>query len=315
MVLTITLNPAIDKTIELEKLVPKSLNKVLCTHLDVGGKGINVSRVLRTLGTDSLALGFIAGRAGRFIEEKLREMDIDTAFVEIEGETRTNLKIFDQSEKEITEINESGASATNEDLIRLVDVLSSKISKETIVVLSGSAPKSLGDDVYEKLTSHSKTLGAKVFLDVDGKWFRQGILAKPDFIKPNKSELEHYFGEKIDSEEKMVKAIRYFLDLGIEFVFVTLGTEGAYFGSKASIYKMEPLNVDAHSSVGAGDAFVGAIVHAISSELDVESMLKLALATSAGAVTTIGTKPPQYAWIEEHFDKVNLKKINLGGQS
>ena len=310
MVLTVSLNPAIDKTIELEKLVPRSLNKELCTHQDVGGKGINVSRVLRMLGTDSLALGFIAGQAGRFIEDKLREMDIDTAFVEIDGETRTNLKIFDQSEKEITEINEPGANATEENLLKLIDVLNDNISKDTIVVLSGSAPKSLGDDVYEKLTSHSRSLGAKVFLDVDGKWFNQGIKAKPDFIKPNRSELEHYFGEKIDNDEKMISAIQYFLELGIENVFVTLGTEGAYFGSDSAIYKMEPLEVDAHSSVGAGDAFVGAVVHAVCTELDIESLLKLAVATSAGAVTTIGTKPPEYGWIEAHFDKVKLKKIN-----
>ncbi len=315
MVLTITLNPAIDKTIELEKLVPKSLNKVLCIHQDIGGKGINVSRVLRTLGTDSSALGFIAGQAGRFIEEKMNTLAIHTAFVEIEGETRTNLKIFDQSEKEITEINELGASATEEDLMKLIEVLSAKISSGTIVVLSGSAPKSLGDDVYEKLTSRSKALGAKVFLDVDGNWFSQGIKAKPNFIKPNKSELELYFGDKIDNEDQMVKAILHFLELGIEYVFVTLGTEGAYFGSNAFIYKMDPLKVEAHSSVGAGDAFVGAIVHAICEELDVESMLKLAVATSAGAVTTIGTNPPEYGWIEAHFDKVKLKKINLGGQS
>lgn len=315
MVLTITLNPAIDKTIELEKLVPRRLNKVLCTHQDVGGKGINVSRVLKVLGTDSLALGFIAGQSGKIIEDKLKMMDIETAFVEIEGETRTNLKIFDQYDKEITEINEAGASATEEDLKSLIGVLSNKTRQDTIVVLSGSAPKSLGDDVYEKLTSQSKALGAKVFLDVDGEWFRQGIKAKPNFIKPNRSELEQYFGTIIDNEKKMVEAIQYFLAFGVEYVFVTLGTEGAYFGSNASIYKMEPLVVDAHSSVGAGDAFVGAIVHAIFSKLDVESMLKLAVATSAGAVTTIGTNPASHEWIKAHLDKVILKKINLGGQS
>lgn len=308
-VLTITLNPAIDKTIEIERLMPRSLNKVLSTHYDVGGKGINVSKVLKNLGTNSLALGFIAGASGQFIKNKLKEMAIETAFIEIEGETRTNLKIFDRSDKEITEINEPGANATEKDLKALLKMLDEEVANDCVVVLSGSAPKSLGQDVYKVLTAYVKSKGAKVFLDVDGEGFKQGIEAKPSYIKPNKTELELFFNEKLDSEEKMVKAIRYFINIGIEHVFITLGKNGAYYGSHAALYKIAPLTVEAHSSVGAGDAFVGAVVHSMINQLDLETMLKLAVATSAGSVTTVGTKPVEMKWIKAHMQNVKLEQI------
>ena len=310
-IITITLNPAIDKTIEVPNLNLEQLNKVEAMRSDVGGKGINVSRVLKALGSDSLAMGFAAGNAGQFILQGLTSQGIDHDFITVEGETRTNLKVFDRSTTQITEINEPGPPVNEDQLEAFEEHLKSQVTSETLVVLSGSIPKTLPSSTYAVLIKMIKEQGAKVFLDADGEVFRAAVNERPNFIKPNKDELERFFGKKLITDEDVIEAIRYFVELGVEHVFITMGKEGSYYGSKEHFYKMLPLKVLAHSSVGAGDAFVAAVTHAISKGVDLETMLKLAVATSAGAVTTVGTNPASAEWIDAHIGQVKLQR--LGG--
>ena len=310
-IITITLNPAIDKTIEVLDFKLEQLNKVEAMRSDVGGKGINVSRVLKALGSESLAMGFAAGNAGQVILQGLTSQGIDHDFITVEGETRTNLKVFDRSTTQITEINEPGPPVNEEQLETFEERLKSQMTSETLVVLSGSIPKTLPSSTYAVLIKMIKEQGAKLFLDADGEVFRAAVDERPNFIKPNKDELERYFGKKLITDEDVIEAIRYFVGLGIEQVFITMGKEGSYYGSKEHFYKMSPLKVQAHSSVGAGDAFVAAVTHAISKGVDLETMLKLAVATSAGAVTTVGTNPASAEWIDAHIGQVKLQR--LGG--
>ena len=310
-IITITLNPAIDKTIEVPNLNLEQLNKVEAMRSDVGGKGINVSRVLKALGSDSLAMGFAGGNAGQFILQGLSSQGIVHDFITVEGETRTNLKVFDQSTTQITEINEPGPDVRDAHLSDLKERLKRQMTSETLVVLSGSIPKTLPSSTYAELIKMIKEQGAKVFLDADGEVFRTAVGERPNFIKPNNDELERYFGKKLNTEDDILEAIRYFVELGVEHVFITMGKEGSYYGSKEHFYKMSPLKVQAHSSVGAGDAFVAAVTHAVSKDEDLENMLRLAVATSAGAVTTVGTNPASAEWIDTHIDQVKLQR--LGG--
>ncbi len=310
-IITITLNPAIDKTIEVLNLKLEQLNKVEAMSSDVGGKGINVSRVLRSLGSESLAMGFAGGNAGLFILQGLSSQGINHDFITVEGETRTNLKVFDQSTTQITEINEPGPAVNEAQLELLKERLKEKMTTETMVVLSGSIPKTLPSSTYAVLIKMIKEQGAKVFLDADGDVFRAAVDERPDFIKPNKDELERYFGKKLINDDDVLEAIQYFVELGVEHVFITMGKEGSYYGSKEHFYKMSPLKVQAHSSVGAGDAFVAAVTHAVSKGEALETMLRLAVATSAGAVTTVGTNPATKTWVDAHIDQVKLQR--LGG--
>lgn len=310
-IITITLNPAIDKTIEVPNLNLEQLNKVEAMRSDVGGKGINVSRVLKALGSDSLAMGFAGGNAGQFILQGLSSQGIVHDFITVEGETRTNLKVFDQSTTQITEINEPGPDVRDAHLNDLKERLKRQMTSETLVVLSGSIPKTLPSSTYAELIKMIKEQGAKVFLDADGEVFKTAVGERPNFIKPNKDELERYFGKKLITEDDILEAIRYFVEIGVEHVFITMGKEGSYYGSKEHFYKMSPLKVRAHSSVGAGDAFVAAVTHAVSKDEDLENMLRLAVATSAGAVTTVGTNPASAEWIDAHIGQVKLQR--LGG--
>lgn len=308
-VITVTLNPAMDKTIEVEHLIPESLNKVITQRSDIGGKGINVSRVLKVLGTESLAAGFVAGGTGKAIIDGLEQIGIRQKMTQVIGETRTNLKIFDRTSRQITEINESGPEVENADMMDLAYGLATIASDDCLFVFSGSIPKGLSQDCYAELIEAVKEKGAHVFLDADNEAFKHAVEALPDMIKPNKVELERYFNRIMKDETDIITSIEHFLNKGIKHVFVTMGNQGAYYGSGDIFYKMYPLKVDAHSSVGAGDAFVGAACHAFVEGYDIERMLKWCVATSAGAVATIGTNPAELGWILDNVPRVMIKRI------
>lgn len=312
-VVTVTLNPAVDKTLEVERLIPEALNKVISHRSDIGGKGINVSRVLKAIGTESTAAGFIAGGTGKAVTDGLDRMGIEHKMIEVQGETRTNLKIFDCTTRQITEINEAGPEIDMRDLMDLAYGLSAFASEDCLFVFSGSIPKGLNDDCYSGLIENVKAKGAKVLLDADNEAFKLGVEALPDIIKPNCEELERYFGKALKDEADVAMAMKHFIEKGINHVFVTLGSQGAYYRSKDAFYRALPLKVDTHSSVGAGDAFVGAVCHAIVNGYDTEMMLKWCVATSAGAVVTIGTNPASLDWVLENIPKVAINKI--GGEA
>lgn len=312
-VVTVTLNPAVDKTLEVERLIPEALNKVIRHRSDIGGKGINVSRVLKALGTESIATGFIAGGTGKAVTDGLERMGIAHNMKVVQGETRTNLKVFDCTTRQITEINEPGPEADESDLMDLAYGLATFASEDCLFVFSGSIPRGLDENCYSGLIENVKARGAKVFLDADNEAFKLGVEAKPDIIKPNKAELERFFGKALTEESDVLMAMKHFIDKGIEHVFVTMGNQGAYYSSRHDVYKMKPLTVDAHSSVGAGDAFVGAVCHSIVNGYDVEKMLRWCVATSAGAVVTIGTNPANLEWVLENISKVVVNRI--GGES
>lgn len=306
MIITITLNPAIDKTIEITDFRIGALNKVVRTEQDPGGKGINVSRVLHALGGESFATGFLGGSAGRFIKTRLDALGIASQFIEVAGETRTNLKIFDAASFETTEINELGPEIQAEDLEALKAVLENKVTHEDIVILSGSAPKSVSADYYRLLIETAKAAGARVLLDASGQWFEAGIQAHPDFIKPNRAELEEHVKRPLKTDEALIEAARELISDGVKAVGITLGSEGALYVTAVSAHRMYPLKVRVHSAVGAGDAFVAAYALGLSRSMPIETLLKMAVAASAGAVETPGTKPPTKEWVEEKIKDVKI---------
>jgi 1-phosphofructokinase len=310
MILTVTLNPAIDQTIEVEQLKVESLNHVLKTRRDPGGKGINVSRVIHSLGGSTIATGFLAGDAGAYIEKTLSHIGIACNFVQVDGETRTNIKVFDKTRLEITELNEPGPMIEAKDLMELKLKLDLLIKPKSYVVLSGSAPQNLGPQIYADLIRFIKSKDAVVFFDADGALFKEGLKAKPQMIKPNRKELERYFGRSLASDDELLKAARQLTALGIELVFISLGSEGAMAVNAEKAYRLMPLQVDAHSSVGAGDAFVGACVFALERGLDFKDMLKLCVATSAGAVVTEGTNPPTLNWVKSAAAQVKIIQLD-----
>lgn len=299
MIITVCMNPAIDKTVEIEKLVPGGLNRIQKVERDAGGKGINVSKTIHELGGRSIATGFLGGSAGRTIEAVLKEKEIGCDFVYVNGETRTNTKVFEESGA-VTELNEPGPDISDEKIQELLDKLEGYAKEETLFVLSGSIPKGVDKGIYGKIITLVHKKGAKVLLDADGELFRRALPSVPDIIKPNRVELEEYAGLDYQASNEELKTLaEKFLQQGIETVAVSMGKSGAMFlwnGFKADC---PALSVKAHSTVGAGDAMVAALAYAWESKMDREETIRLCMAASAGAVTTVGTKPPCKELVEE----------------
>ena len=308
MIITVTMNPAMDKTLEITDLNIGGMNRVIASYVDAGGKGINVSKTIKALGGTSLATGIICGATGTELLKLLREQGILTDFFEGFGNTRTNLKIADLNGI-VTEINEKGPKISREEQLGFLDKIINYMNENTLVVLSGSVPQGIDCYFYEKLIHLMQAKKAKVFLDADGELFHYGILASPYMIKPNYQELMEYFHwTKLPKMEQIIEACKTFINDGIKMVVVSLGKEGAIFIKKDSVYIGRGLEVVACSTVGAGDAMLGALVYGMEKNLPYIEVLRLMMATSAGAVMTRGTKPSEWEVIKTLMNDVIIEQ-------
>lgn len=306
MIVTVTMNPAIDKTVEIDTLVPGGLNRIKTVEYDAGGKGINVSKTIKELGGESVATGFLGGNSGKTIERVLNAKHIKNDFVWVDGETRTNTKVFESSGA-VTELNEPGPKITEENIKALLNTLEKYASNHTLFVLAGSIPAGVDRNIYGEIIKKVHAKGARVLLDADGELFRNALEAVPDIIKPNRVELEEYAG--IDyraSDAEILELAKKLLGKGISTAAVSMGQSGAMFVKEGFAVRCPALSVKAHSTVGAGDAMVAALAYSWEQELDNTDTVKLCIAASAGAVTTIGTKPPSRELVDELMEQVTI---------
>lgn len=309
MIITVTMNPAIDKTVEIEQFIHGGLNRIGTPISDAGGKGINVSKTIKALGGDTLAMGFLGERGSQIILDCLRSEGIEHDFVLVSGATRTNMKLMEK-DGTLTELNEQGMTVSEEKIEELIAGLESYAAEDTLFVLAGSIPAGVDAKIYQRITKAVKKKGAKVFVDADGALLVEALEAVPSIIKPNHVELAEYFGCTGEVDEvKLIEYGKALLEKGIETIAISRGSKGALFLTKDSAYRVLGLKVEAHSTVGAGDAMVAALSFAISQKMSWEESIKLSIASSAGAVTTKGTKPPSKELVEELKNQVVLEKL------
>lgn len=307
MIITVTMNPAIDKTVEIEQLVPNGLNRIQKVEYDAGGKGINVSKTIHELGGESLAMGFLGGNAGKTIENVLTSWNIQHDFIWVEGETRTNTKVFEKSGG-VTELNEPGPVINEAQVEELIQKICEHTDNETLVVLAGSIPAGVDKNIYAAITESVHEKGGSVLMDADGELFRNALKASPDIIKPNQVELEEYIGADYRLSMGELKALaEKFQNNGIKTVAISMGKGGAMIVRDKFVARCPALSVKAHSTVGAGDAMVAALAYSWDKKLGNEETVRLCMATSAGAVTTVGTKPPARAVVDELIPQVEME--------
>ncbi len=319
MIITVTLNPAIDKTIAVEKLCPGELNKVCSSREDAGGKGINVSKTIKSLGGRSIATGFLGGTTGIRIKYALLEKyGIESYFVHIDNQTRTNLKIAD-ADGQVTEVNEPGPEVADTELEAFCAQLTQIVKQGDMVILSGSLPRGIQTDFYAVLTGKIHALGASVFVDADGEVFAKSVGAGPDIIKPNLVELERYFAGKETGKapvgestlERVVRMGGILRERGVGEVLISLGGEGAVFLCHEGDYYAPAIPVCVKSTVGAGDAMVAAYAYAKEQGLEAEERIRLCMAVSAGAVMTEGTNPADMETVKELKSGCVINRLNL----
>ncbi len=294
MIITVTMNPAIDKTLDVENFTGGSVHRVTKVIQDAGGKGINVSKAVQALGGETIAAGFLGGTAGRMIEHALDDLSIRHEFVHIDGETRTNIKVVDTArEGFVTEFNEPGPVVTPRNIDALAERLEELAGPSAIFVFSGSIPASVSPDIYAYFTRRLKKRQSTVMVDASGDALAEAIKAKPFLIKPNASEITRYFGLPEDtSEEALIDLGKTLLGKGINTVVISRGKDGALFLDHKQCFKAGGIQVQAHSTVGAGDAMLAALAYGFDYDLPYLECAKLSIAASAGACTTLGTKPP-----------------------
>lgn len=282
-IVTVACNPSIDKTITIEKLVPYGLNRVLDARLDPGGKGINVAKVVKSFGEDVTVTGFAAGDSGRRLEGFLRDAGIPCDFLEIAGETRTNLKVIDKSVNKTTEINEAGSRVDAEALSRFWEKFGALLNGASLVVLSGSLPPGLPADFYARCIRAAKQAGVKPLLDADGEAFTEGLKAAPYAVKPNLHELEAFCGRSLKDVGEVVRAAREILARGVEIVIVSMGPDGAVVVDPREAYRVDSWEIRVKSPIGAGDSMVGALARSILRGAALEEIARIT--TAAGTVT------------------------------
>lgn len=309
MIYTVTLNPAIDKTVVIENLTLGGVNRVVSVREDAGGKGINVSKCLKNLGAETVATVILAGQTGKRLGAMLDAMKIPMLRVDVAGENRTNLKIIDPVKGENTDINEPGPRIDPTILEQMKVKLGKSVGKGDIVVLSGSLPASADKDLYGAWIRYFRSHNASVLLDADGEPLYRAIDALPYMIKPNGEELAAMLGKEHLTREEMIAEGKRLHAMGIPEIVISLGGEGALFINADGCFFAESLKVPVRSTVGAGDAMVAAIVYGKEKKLSREEKIRLAVAMGAASVMQDGTQPPEAGLVWELAKQVVITKL------
>lgn len=318
MIVTLTMNPALDRTYYVDHLQPGSLHRPDQVEEDAGGKGINVSRTLQILGKESVVVGVLAGHTGHRIEEQLKSLGLQTDFLFLpEGETRINTKIV-ESDGTLTELNEKGPEVKAGTLNEVAGVLKKYASPDTVYVLSGSVPEGAPDGYYRYLTAALHSVGGRVLLDADGPLLSEGIGGYPDIIKPNIRELVACYaaaGEMENGAPDQQHLVRFARSIiskakdGNGFACISLGDKGALFVNGEKTLFSRALPVPVKSTVGAGDAMVAAIAACQEEGKTMEYCARLAVACATAACTTAGTRPADMTSIQSYLQGVKLQEI------
>ncbi len=309
-VVTVTLNPALDKTVVIPRLAVGGLNRVQRLRVDPGGKGINVARVLTEFGINSTATGLLAGSQGQLLLNYLNLENIKADFLMIPGETRTNLKIVDDSSNVTTEINEAGFEVPTADLNTFTAKLSTMLEDASCLVLSGSLPAKVKPTIYREFIELANRQGVKTILDADDKALVEGIQAIPFAIKPNIHELEQLTGGKLADDQDIVRACQLLLERGLQLIIVSMGAQGAIVMNCQEAYRVKVGAIIPQSTVGAGDSMVGALVYSLLSQHSLAETARWAVA--AGTITALksGTQVCSLLEVERFLNQVRIEKIS-----
>ena len=303
MIYTVTLNPSIDFIVRLDHLELGSINRMTSDDKFAGGKGINVSRILQRLDVDNTATGFIGGFTGRFVEDGLTAEGIKTNFVQVSEDTRINVKIKAGEE---TEINGAGPKISDEKLEELKAILAG-LSSEDTVVFAGSAPSSLGNQVYNTLIPIAKKAGAEVVCDFEGQTLLDSLNYQPLLVKPNNHELADIFGVELNGLEDIEKYAREILAKGAKNVIISMAGDGALLVTPAAAYFAKPIKGTVKNSVGAGDSMVAGFTGEYVKSGDPIEALKWGVA--CGTATTFSDDLATAEFTKETYQKVEVEKL------
>lgn len=288
MITTICLNPAMDRTVTVDTLMPGRVNRIRASRADVGGKGVNVAVVCRRLGLDAQVIGCAGIDGYSKLRAAMSAEKVDYAFHTVEGAIRVNTKIVCLDGSGVTELNEPGPTLTAEDLDLFFDLAIEKTRSSDYVVITGSLPPGCPANTYRSLIEVLAPVPC--ILDVSGEALQEGVKAKPFLIKPNHHELSATLGRELHTTEDIRAAAQTFVDTGVRHVVVSMGKDGALYVGEQGCYYAPEIPVQVRSTVGAGDSLVGGLLYGLVKHGSLREALRAGAAAGTASVMTDGTQ-------------------------
>lgn len=283
MILTVTLNAAIDKRYVVEGYQVGQVNRVKeCSYVP-GGKGLNVSKPAAIYGAEVVATGFVGGHAGNYIEDSLKPFGIKSEFYHVEAESRSCINIWDEVNHVQTEFLEPGFTLTEKEFEGFEEKFRTLVTDAKVVAMSGSVPKGLDGTAYQRLVKIGKKAGKQVILDTSGKLLEMGIQASPTLIKPNIDEIRMLTGKTCNDIAEIIDAAKEIHKNGVKIVAVSLGADGSLAVGEEGTFRAKVPKIDAVNTVGCGDSMIAGFAVGMEEGLSLPEMLKKASAISAAA--------------------------------
>ena len=296
---TLTLNPAVDRELTVPGIEFDTVLRASAWRIDFGGKGFNVSRMLKSLGSPSTAIGFAGGKSGELLKDGLESLGIGTDFVWVSGETRTNVSIVTNAHDRYVKVNEPGPTITAEEQDAMLEKVRQLSQADDWWVLAGSLAPGIPSDFYAQLTEIIQDAGAKVILDTSGEALEKGARAKPFLTKPNDIELEKLTGLPVNDQAQITVAAQKLQQMGVSNVIISLGKKGALMVNPNKVSFVESPLIEERNPIGAGDSMVGGLTWGLSQELPLAEALRWGIACGAAAASLNGTGVGSRELVEE----------------
>jgi len=307
MITTVCMNPSFDKTASVAKLTAGDVNRLHDVRVDAGGKGLNVAIVLKRLGVTTRCVGCLGEDNAELFLKMIQKEQVEFDYLTVPGEVRTNLKLLDEQERIITEFNEPGISMDEAQIDAFLNLLTDRSSDSEYVVLSGRLPAGCPTATYQ-LFMHALS-SKKCVVDADGDTLLHAIKEKPYLIKPNLPEMEALMKKELRTLRSLRDAALFLVEYGAQNVVVSMGKYGAVFVNKSTTLFAPALMVEAHSTVGAGDAMVGGILTGLIRGEKLTEAFRYGVAAGAASVMTEGTQLVRGSDFEHLLTKVTVQEV------
>lgn len=310
MIAAFTMNVSIDRRYVVANARQGAVNRVQeCTY-SAGGKGLNVARVLHTLGQDVIAGGIAGGDAGRYILRRLDGEGIAHRFTQAAGESRSCINILDQATGTQTEYPEPGSPVSAEEYEAFLQDFDALCGKCKVITMSGSLPKGMDAKTYAQLIERATAAGCKVLLDTSGASLAASLDSKPYYVKPNEDEIKGLVGCDADNEEQVAEAARQLHQRGIAWVVVSMGSRGAMLVCDEGVFRGMPPKIQAVNTVGCGDSMTAAFAVAVEKNMTPAEAMRYAVAVSAASAMSEGTGSLDVETFEKLLPQVQIYTID-----
>lgn len=306
LIVTLTLNPAIDRNVQADRLVFEDRAYILSTGETAGGRGINASVVLHHFGAETKAIATSGGKAGKRIEELLADAGFPTLFVRIRHSNRTNMTIVDKQGLAV-KLNERGPHIQASELARVEKTVAENLEGASWLMICGSLPPGVPTDFYARLILRAQKAGVKTLLDTDGDALLHGLDAGPTAVAPNQAEAERLLNRALITQAHFREAAQRIVAMGAESVIMSLGSRGAVGATANRVVEGIPPMIDAVCPIGAGDALAAAFVWALSEGRSFDDAVRWGVACGTASASLPGIAFPTRAQTEKMYGRVELR--------